>query len=237
MKQPITYVVRNGGLKPYAQDDVKLFEEKYGDGEIVQPSGHELQRKLWAICNRTIKENDKLPWDDAEELVDALKRAVGHTRVGQSLAGKPYMFARSMGDVSDFPAFFNKMIDALAGYLGVDPKSLTANVAPRSEGSQEEVSGVTHPNIPAPETDRSDDPDYSPKVYLEKMLALASDPAWKGKLEEHIRQIDAIRAAWMQHLKDLGFGFKVAETAMLVARGKLKVEDAKRLLMAQLPEA
>jgi hypothetical protein len=143
MKRPIDYIVTAGSLKPFSKADREAFDERYGEGEIVQTGAPELQRKLWAICTRVIKEHNELPWDSAEELVDALKRASGHVGVGQTLAGKPYQFARSMGEVSDFPAFFNKCVDALADYLHIDVKTLTALPANGQAGP----SASPHPQV------------------------------------------------------------------------------------------
>lgn len=242
--KPITLVMRNGVLTPDHDTDAAELAERLGDGEVIttdlKPSvNRKGNAQFWAIINK-VQKLDPKRWRSVDELANAAKIAAGHAYLTSTLRGKPIFMARSLAEVEDWDGFIDKVIRKLSDSLGIDERLLrddgsVAAAPPAPAADPETLSNET--KVEDVSDERTQDPDYSPKTYVEKMIALATDPAWNGRLDDQIRQLDAIRAIWMKHLKDLGFGFKVAETAMLVARGKLKAPDAKRLLMAQLPVA
>jgi hypothetical protein len=128
----ITFIVKGGKLCPYYTADRILFEERFGEGEIVETDVPVLMKKYFAILSRVIKERSpSLPYDTVEELSEALRRAAGAVYACETLAGKPFLAVYSVSAIKDFPAFFDSATGLLADYLKIPLADLLKD--PRQE--------------------------------------------------------------------------------------------------------
>jgi hypothetical protein len=237
----ITFIVKGGKLCPYYSADRMLFDERYGDGEIVESDVPALMKKYFAILSRVIKERSpSFPYDSVEELSEALKLAAGAVYASETLAGKPFLAVYSVSAIKDFPAFFDNATGLLADYLGISLADLLKD--PRQEemppppppklviedkqGSQEAALEKMRDKPPVPLAW-----EYSRQACVQKMLELANNreflatPMNREKLED-------IVAMWRDYVGD--FADRCGTIAWDIIARNIAWSAGKRLMETEL---
>lgn len=228
--RPISFIVRDGGLFPETQADVDTFAENYGDGEVIEtelrPPQSDGQRRFWAMVTPSWKAIGKLRWDKSDDMGDALKLAVGHRHLGETVSGSPYWISDSLSKVKDWPDFLKRVKGALIE-MGVDEELLR------------------HPNEAPPHTeipDRGQDQQEPPvtgnaptvRECFEKFLLIAQSKDFETQ-QNHLRTVDTLETQWNEALpKHPGFVRKCANNARMVIAGSIKIGDMRKLLEAEL---
>lgn len=222
----ITFIAQGGTLVPYGEADRQLFDERYGDGEIVESDVPVLMKKYYAILSRVIKERSpSFPYDAVEDLSEALKRAAGAVYASETLAGKPFLAVYSVSAIKDFPAFFDKATSLLAAYLEIPLADLLKY--PRLVAEQEE----------ALKTMRDDKPpeplawEYSRQACVDKMLELAGNEAFPATPENR-EKLEDIVAMWRSYVG--AFADRVGTIAWDIKLRNIALSAGKRLLEAEL---
>lgn len=88
----------------------------------------EHHRRFFALLRRVTENSDH--WQDEDELLDAIKIAVGHTRLIHRFDGTVDRIPRSINFASmpqdEFNRFYKRAGFVLGQFLGVDPETLMA---------------------------------------------------------------------------------------------------------------
>jgi hypothetical protein len=117
----------NGGLYPVSAFDAERLDAlKMGtEFNVTERTRRSLpqHRTYWLALTNVVAATDK--WPTAEHLHRALKQSLGYVTVNHDLNGRPFIEVDStafdaMGQ-SEFQAYFDKAMPALAEAVGFDP--------------------------------------------------------------------------------------------------------------------
>jgi hypothetical protein len=237
----ITLIVKDGSLVPYGESDRMLFEERFGDGEIVDSDVPVLMKKYYAILSRVIKERSpSLPYDTVEELSEALKLAAGAVFASETLAGKPFLAVYSVSAIKDFPAFFDNATGLLADYLKIPLADLLKD--PRQEemppppppklvvedkpGKQEEALKKMRDKKPEPLAW-----EYSRAACVQKMLDLANNKDFQATPMNR-EKLEDIVAMWRDYVGP--FADRCGDICWDIISKNLAWSAGKRLMETEL---
>lgn len=228
--RPISFIVRDGGLFPETETDVDTFNENYGDGEVIETELRPPQdpgvRRFWVMVTPAWKAIGKMRWDKSDDMGDAIKIALKHCHLGESLKGSPYFISDSLTKIKDWPAFLARVKQTLID-MGVDEELLRApNEAPPHteipDGPGADTSAAPSPSGAVP---------YSKQECFEKFLLIAQQQKSYPNQQQHLKAVDWIETQWNEALpKDPGFVRKCANNARMVIAGSQKLADMRKLL-------
>lgn len=227
--RPISFIVRDGGLFPETETDVDTFNENYGDGEVIEtelrPPQHDGQRAFWAMVTPSWKAIGKLRWDRSDDMGDALKLAVGHKHLGETVSGSSYWISDSLSKVKDWPDFLSRVKAALIE-MGVDEELLRD---PNKPPPHTEI-----PDRGQPVTDNGMTGEPTERECFQKFLLIAQSKDFETQ-QSHLRTVDTLESQWNEALPGSpGFVRKCANNARMVIAGSIKIADMRRLLEGEL---
>lgn len=228
--KPITFTVRDGLLVPLASVDVALFNERFGEGELIEtelrPAQNQAQKRFWAMINAAFKTLDGTRWDDAETFADALKVGVKFRRLSETISGTPYFVARSLAEVKDWEAFNKAIHDLMVKELEIDPLILAVPDDHSDDGRPDPTSETTGYQP-------------TPKECMDKFMVYAEDDASWGKNakgQERLDKIDTFIEDWKDAMpQHSDFIDKCGKMCRSVITGQVPLRDARKLLQAALP--
>lgn len=230
--RPISFIVRDGGLFPETEADVETFRDNYGDGEVIETELRPPQdpgvRRFWAMVTPAWKAVGKMRWDKSDDMGDAIKIALKHCHLGESLKGSPYFISDSLTKIKDWPAFLARVKQVLLD-MGVDEELL------RSPNEAPPHTEIPDRGLPIEEHGREFNSGQPSRVEcFEKFVLIADNKKDFQSQQAHLKAVDWLETQWNEALpQDPGFVRKCANNARMVIAGSLKLADMRKLLAGE----
>lgn len=128
-KTPFRMTIDKGRMSPASAFDQERLDA-YRNGTqiyvtLYQGRNMKLQRKFFAIVGKAVKDC-KTPWQNVDEATDALKLALGVSRLGKTVNGQWFNTPGSLTDLDEpeFVEFYENAVALLQKITGVDPETL-----------------------------------------------------------------------------------------------------------------
>jgi hypothetical protein len=241
--KPINFIVKDGALVPERLEDSETFNERFGEGELIEtelrPVASPGQRRFWAMINAAFDYYGRPRWDSAEMMGDAVKLAVQWRDLGEAVAGSPYWKSRSLAAVKDWPGFLRQVHSLLVNTLNVPADLLAVPEDRNDEGRPDPTRGdepgddLAHGVIVSEISSRP-----SPRECMDKFMLFAQNrEAWGDNSKGQLEMVGKLESQWKEAMPDQAdFVTRCANAAKMVVAGSVPSGAMRKMLAEQLPK-